>query len=350
MGNTSIDSRRAMAQAFLAAVLFGVATPFSKSLLSGLSTNLLAGLLYLGAAVLLFLPVLWQSRGAALGFPRDRRNRLYLLGAIFFGGITGPVLLLVGLRYAQAASVSMWLNLETVATAVLAWAFFREHIGRWTWIGNAGVLLAGLLLGFDGGWAGAIGILCILGTAISWGLDNNFTALIDSISPMESTFWKGLVAGGVNLLIGLFFFSWQLSEKWLWALLLGGLSYGASIVLYISSAQSIGATRSQMIFASAPFFGVAFSLILLGEGLSTLQIIAALILMTSLRLILLDSHSHEHCHEELIHDHEHRHDDGHHEHPHESSHVGGLHSHPHRHITVQHSHEHWPDLHHRHEH
>ena len=69
-----------MAQAFLAAVLFGVATPFSKSLLSGLSTNLLAGLLYLGAAVLLFLPVLWQSRGAALGFPGIGET-----GSIFWG-------------------------------------------------------------------------------------------------------------------------------------------------------------------------------------------------------------------------------------------------------------------------
>ena len=44
-------SRSPLAIAFLAALLFGAATPASKVLLRSLSTFQLAGLLYLGAAI-----------------------------------------------------------------------------------------------------------------------------------------------------------------------------------------------------------------------------------------------------------------------------------------------------------
>jgi hypothetical protein len=120
-------NRRAFIQALVAAGLFGIATPFSKSLLAGVQANQLAGLLYLGAAVCLFPLVLRRWLAGSIIFPRDGRNRRNLLGAILFGGVIGPVLLLVGLKHSLGVSVSMWLNLEAVATAVLAHFLFREH-------------------------------------------------------------------------------------------------------------------------------------------------------------------------------------------------------------------------------
>ncbi len=340
----------AVMKAFIAAALFGVATPFSKPLLDTLSANQLAGLLYLGAALLLLPRMTVEWRRGSTPIPGDRRTRLLLAGAILFGGVVGPVLLLIGLRVAMAASVSMWLNLETVATAILAAVLFREHLGRWAWVGNAGVLGSGFLLSLDGGWAGVLGILCVGGAAISWGLDNNFTALIDGITPQASTFWKGLIAGSVNLFIGLLLFPVQPGAAWLWALALGGISYGASIALYIGAAQQLGAVRSQMIFASAPFFGVLFSVLWLGEALSMLQALAGGLLAGALCLLFLEQHGHEHSHDALAHDHEHRHDDAHHLHAHAGPEAAERHSHAHVHAPVHHSHPHWPDLHHRHDH
>lgn len=339
---------RAFIQALAAALLFGIATPFSKTLLMGLQANQLAGLLYLGAAVCLLPAVLRRRLSGNTVFPRDRRNLRNLLGAIVFGGIVGPVLLLVGLKHALAASVSMWLNLEVVATAVLAFALFHEHVGRWTWLGNVGVVVAGVLLSFGQGWAGWLGLACVAGAGIAWGLDNNFTAVIDGISPEDSTFWKGLIAGTTNLVIGLTLFGWHMGADWLWAMLLGGLSYGASIVLYIRAAHGLGATRAQMIFASAPFFGVLGSVLWLHEGLSVLQSVAAVVLTGSIALIFLDRHEHAHEHEPLTHEHEHRHGDQHHEHVHDGLATGMAHAHVHGHVPVVHSHPHWPDLHHRH--
>ena len=340
---------RAFILAIVSAALFGVATPFSKTLLGGLQPNLLAGLLYLGAALCLLPLVVRRWLAGRAVFPPDSRNRRNLFGAVVFGGIVGPVLLLVGLQYALAASVSMWLNLESVATAVLAFVLFREHLGRWTWMGNLGVMGAGVMLSFNEGWSGWIGLLFVAGAAVAWGLDNNFTAVIDGISPEDSTFWKGLIAGTTNLVIGLFVSGRvAVGVNWVWALLLGGLAYGASVSLYIRAAHGMGATRSQMAFASAPFFGVLMSVIWLGEGLSLLQILAAAIMIGSLVLMFVERHEHEHRHEAVRHEHEHEHDEQHHDHEHGVAWSGGPHAHPHEHSPGVHSHPHWPDLHHRH--
>ncbi|MCB9915108.1 MAG: DMT family transporter [Planctomycetes bacterium] len=347
----STDWRRGLAQGLLAAALFGAATPLSKRLLADVPPQVLAGLFYAGAALGLVPALLRGPRhGARLGLPRDARNRLRLLGAVVFGGVLGPLLLLAGLELARSASVSMLLNLETTATAVLGVLLFREHLGRWAWAGNAGVLAAGLLLSLEGGRPNLVGALLVAAAALCWGLDNNLTALIDGITPVQSTFWKGLAAGATNLAIGLALTHEAPSASWLVALGVGTLAYGASIVLYISSAHVLGATRSQMVFATAPFFGVALAVLWLGEDLSPLQGVAFLVLVLALALLALDGHDHEHVHEPLRHTHAHRHDDGHHDHVHDGLPPHHRHTHEHEHGRRSHRHPHWPDLHHRHAH
>lgn len=340
--------RRGLVLGFASAALFGVATPLSKDLLTDITPAVLAGLLYLGAAVALAPFALRPGRGTSL--PKDRANRRRLAGAVFFGGILGPVLLLLGLELSKAASVSMLLSLETVATALLALVFFREHIGTWAWFAIGGVVLASTLLGLQGGQPSMLGAVLVTAACVAWGLDNNLTALIDGITPTQSTFWKGAVAGTTNLALGMTLTPCAPSAIWLWALAIGGLSYGASIVLYIHSAQAFGATRSQMVFATAPVFGIAAAMLWLGETLTAMQVAAAVLLAVSLTLLVLERHEHRHSHEALEHEHSHRHDDGHHDHDHPDLPPDHRHSHPHRHEPVTHSHPHWPDLHHRHSH
>lgn len=339
---------RFVVQAIIAALLFGLATPISKSLLGSLSANHVAGLLYLGAAIFLAPVVLLRVRRGAQIYPPDSSNRRKLISAIAFGGIIGPILLLVGLQHAQATSVSMWLNLETVATAIFAAFLFREHLGVWAWVGNAGVVLAGVLLGYEGGWAGWIGLAYVAGAAISWGLDNNLTAGIDSISAEDTTFWKGLIAGVVNLAIGMTLHPTAFDQSWLIALAVGGFAYGISVALYIRSAQGMGASRSQMMFSAAPFFGVLLSAIWLGERMDLLQMISLAVLAVSIVLVFVGRHDHQHEHHPIDHEHEHRHDDLHHDHAHPELMAGKVHSHPHQHAATVHAHPHWPDLHHRH--
>ncbi len=339
--------------ALAAAALFGAATPLSKSLLAELSPFQLSGLLYLGAAAGV-LPI--ALRGGALWRPwrMDVRTRRLLAGAVLFGGILGPVLMLFGLRLAAAASVALWLNLEAVATALLGVWVFRDHLGRNGWIGAAGILLASVLLSWGQGAAGWQAGLLVAGACVCWGLDNHLTALIDGITPAQSTFWKGLVAGTVNLAVGLLAepFGAGLTEIG-GALLVGLFSYGFSIVFYITAAQQLGATRSQLIFSSAPYFAIALSVFWLGESISAVQVVAALIVGVSIVLLTVEWHSHDHEHVALEHEHWHTHADGHHDHAHDGAAgqaAADSHSHRHRHRPLHHAHHHWPDLHHRHEH
>jgi len=330
--------------ALLAALLFGAATPAAKVLLAGFSPYQLAGLFYLGAT-LGAAPALRREARSRL----DAANRLRLVGAVAFGGLVGPVLFLGGLRFAGAASVSLLLNFEMAFTAVLGVTFFGEHVGRRGWLGVAGVVVAGAVLAWGSGWPGAVATLLVVAACLCWALDNNLTALIDGISPSGTTFWKGLVAGATNLTLGIWLAPLEASTVHIvGAIVVGALAYGVSIVLYITAAQQAGATRTQGIFAAAPFVGATLSWLLLGEEATTGDLVAVGILLPSIALLVGDRHDHLHAHEPLAHVHGHRHDDGHHLHDHPGHAASERHSHWHQHEAVEHAHPHGSDLHHRH--
>lgn len=341
-------SKTPLALALIAAALFGAATPASKLLLSSLTPFQLAGILYLGAA-LGVAPFAW--RGGAAPWRADRRTRWRLAGAVISGGILGPIFLLQGLRMAGASSVSLWLNLELVATSLLGILFFRDHLDRRGWLGVTAALAGASALSWGpgtGGWlaAGLVGLACLC-----WGLDNQLTALIDGMTPSQSTFWKGLVAGTVNLGIGIAMDPLSAAPRALAiATVVGVLSYGASIVLYIEAAQRLGASRAQIIFATAPVFGVGLSMILLEESLGASHFAAAGLFALAIGLLLRERHGHDHVHDSLVHEHAHRHDDGHHDHAHPGLAARATHTHRHEHRGVRHDHPHQPDLHHRHDH
>jgi len=345
---TIINRYPSIILALLSAALFGITTPVNKYLLSGINPFFLAGLLYLGASIGLF-PVILARKELAHLFKLNRINKIRLSGSIVLGGILGPVLILSGLKFASASSVSLWLNLELVATTVLGFLFFKDFLGVKGWIGVILALMSGLILTVNEGHSGIVSALLVGSACICWGFDNHFTALIDGISAVQSTFIKGVVAGTLNITIAFCISSQQISPQFFfYAILLGSISYGISIVLYIISAQKLGAIRSQIIFSSAPFFGVFFSVIFLSESISNLQIVSFSLFVFSIILMMFEKHEHLHHHDKIEHTHFHRHDDMHHEHRHETKIL--YHEHLHQHESDEHSHPHLPDMHHRHKH
>ncbi|MHB0857444.1 MAG: DMT family transporter [Anaerolineae bacterium] len=328
------------------ALLFGAATPISKTLLTDLTPYQLAGILYLGACLGVLVPVIREGRLLA-PWRMDRRNALCLLGAVILGGMLGPLMLMGGLRLASASSVSMWLNLELVATAVLGHLVFRDHLTPQSWLAVAGILFAAVILAAGEGLAGVEAGLLVAIACLCWGADNHLTAIIDGITPAQSTFWKGLVAGSTNLIIGV---SLAPLPEPAWGvvggLIVGAFSYGLSITLYVTAAQQMGATRSQLIFSSAPLWGLLISVLVFGEAFTARHALAAVLFGISTGLLVREKHRHHHVHCAQQHEHPHTHDDGHHDH----AKTPGWHTHAHRHNGIPHAHPHWPDLHHRHTH
>src|SRR5262245_13905948 len=230
--------------------------PAAKTLLADLTAFQLAGLLYVGAAIGIAPWALWRHERLP---PLDAVNRRRLVGSVVLGGIAGPVLLLLGLRSASAGSVSVLLTVEVAATALLGSLVFGEWLGARGWLGVGSVIVAGGILS-AGGWPGAVSAILVVAACVCWGLDNNFTAHIDGMSPSRTTLWKTAIAGTTNLLIGVASGPMHAPTATIaTALGVGALSYGVSIALYITAAHMEGAIRAQSVFATAPFVGAILS-------------------------------------------------------------------------------------------
>jgi drug/metabolite transporter (DMT)-like permease len=340
--------------ALTSAVLFGASTPFAKLLLGSVDPWLMAGLLYLGAG--LGLAVVHLSRSALdlpiIEAPLRQSDVPWLALVILSGGILGPLLLMLGLAGIDAAAASLLLNLEGLATMGIAWLVFRENVDRRLLLGAFSILAGAGLLSWQGQaalqWSG----LLIAGACLCWGIDNNLTRKLSSADPVQIAMLKGLVAGAVNLALGLWWQGAALPSAGALAAvgIVGFLGYGVSLALFVLGLRYLGTARTGAYFSLAPFVGAVLAIVMLGEPLSMQLVVAGCLMGFGLWLHLAEQHEHEHVHEVLEHEHRHRHD-AHHQHVHASTDPpGDLHSHWHRHAPLVHRHPHYPDLHHRHGH
>jgi drug/metabolite transporter (DMT)-like permease len=118
--------KRSVIYAVGAAALFGASTPVAKLLTSGMQPVLLAGLLYLGSGFGLSI-ARWMRDGGIRPSGLPAKEWPWLMGAIFFGGMLGPVALMYGLLSTSGSTASLLLNLEAVLTACIAWVVFKEN-------------------------------------------------------------------------------------------------------------------------------------------------------------------------------------------------------------------------------
>jgi drug/metabolite transporter (DMT)-like permease len=336
----------------LAAGLFGASTPLAKLLLGEIPPLLLAGLLYLGSGLGLGLFVLVRRPGSHEA-SLSRPDLPWLSGAVLFGGVLGPVLLLLGLSTTPAAAASLLLNLEGVFTALLAWFIFRENFDRRIALGMALIVGGGVLLSWQGttGLALPLGSVSVAAACLCWGIDNNLTQKVSASDPFQVAAIKGGVAGLVNLGIALSLGAvlppWKILAA---ALVVGFLGYGVSLALYVLALRHIGTARTGAYFSTAPFVGAALSLLVLREPAGLSFFAAAALMGAGVWLHISERHEHEHAHEYLYHCHRHVHDEHHqHEHP-EGVDPTEPHTHWHEHPPLVHSHPHYPDIHHRHRH
>jgi len=340
--------------ALLAAMLFGVSTPLAKALLAGVSAQVLAGLLYLGSGLGLAIFRLARPPGGhAAEAPITRRDLPWLAGAIAAGGMIAPVLLLAGLTRTPASTTALLLNLEGAFTALLAWVLFRENVDARILLGMASIVAGGVLLSWGGdvspsGLAGPLLVAC---ACFGWAVDNNLTQKVSAGDPVQIASAKGLIAGAVNVTLGLLLGgSLPPAARLAAALVVGLAGYGISLVLYVRAMRDLGTARTGAYFALAPFVGAAVGLALFAEPLTWRFALAAALMGLGLWLHLSERHEHAHAHEELEHTHRHMHDE-HHRHTHgPEDPPGEPHSHPHRHQSMVHAHPHYPDIHHRHGH
>jgi drug/metabolite transporter (DMT)-like permease len=339
--------------AILSASLFGVSPLLCKLLIGNMSPALLAGLLYLGSGIGLEMFLLIKGIDPFFELRRlTPDKRIKLLAAIFSGGIIAPLFLTYGIKYGNAAEVTLLLNLETVATTIISWLVFKEYISLQLWTGKFLILAAaaGIVFQTEDTLSFSLSGSLVVLACIFWGFDNSLTREIDDMSSVNLAGIKGLSAGIFNTSLALLFTSGNASLfQWFGSMAIGALSYGLSLVLFIESLRRIGAARTSTFFMVGPFIGTLLSILILGEIEPPSFWIAISMMFFGVIVLYKEKHGHRHTHEPLFHRHSHDHDD-HHQHFHGDDLIADTHEHSHNHDTLTHLHGHWPDTHHRHGH
>ncbi|MCK4636615.1 MAG: DMT family transporter, partial [Methanomicrobia archaeon] len=251
----------------ISASLFGISPPLAKLLVKDIPPVVLAGLLYLGA----FAGLSFYSIGKRIimtdpdkkAAPLERKDLPWLAGAVLVGGIIGPISMMTGLALVSGFSASLLLNLEGLATAMIAIFFFKENAGKRLWPALVCMTIAGILLTWDPsqGKFNIVGPLLIIFAVVCWGMDNNLTRNISHKDPIQIAKIKGFVAGTTSLSLALILgMKISLDLTVAFALLLGSFSYGISLVFFIKALEGLGSSRTGAFFSLAPFIGAITSL------------------------------------------------------------------------------------------
>ena len=337
--------------AIVAAALYAINVPFSKMLLGYVEPTMMASFLYLGAGLGMFVYSIASrvSGKTSSTEPLTKKELPYTIAMVVLD-IIAPILLMFGIRASHAANVSLINNFEIVATSIIALLIFKEIISKKLWIAIALVTIASVILSFEGtgSFEFNIGSLFVFGACLCWGIENNCTRMISNKSSIEIVVIKGTFSGLGSLIVALAIGESIPSILWMMCvLLLGFVAYGLSIYFYVMAQKDLGAAKTSAYYSIAPFLGVAFGMLILGERPEIQFYVALAVMIISTYFMIKDTielqhthehshtHTHEHSHGDIVHSHEHTH-------THTHIHVHGADSdnHEHNHHTMSHEHSH----------
>ena len=132
--------------AILAALLYSFSSPFSKVLLSSFPPTLLAGVLYLGAGIgtsTIFLTSKNKERERI-----DKSDMVYVVLMVILD-IAAPVFMMKGLSITRSENASLLGNFEIVATALIAFLFFREKVSKKSALAIFLITLSSFILSYN---------------------------------------------------------------------------------------------------------------------------------------------------------------------------------------------------------
>ncbi len=281
----------AMLLAILAALFYAVSFPFSKLLLRETGPVMMAAFLYLGAGLGIGLSYFLGTQRKTQGDRMEKKDLPYVIGMIVLD-ILAPIFLMLGLIKTPSSQASLLNNFEIVATTAIAFVIFREKVSRTLFMAIGLVTLASLLLSLE--WpfhfTFSPGALLILLAATCWGLENNCTRMLSHKNTYLVVTLKGIFSGLGSLIVALF--SGEALPKLGLVplmLLLGFVSYGLSIFMYIRSQKELGAAKTSAFYALAPFLGALLSLIILGEQLTPYYFLALFVMLLGSLLLVKDT-------------------------------------------------------------
>ncbi|NPV83513.1 MAG: EamA family transporter [Candidatus Aminicenantes bacterium] len=238
-------------------------------------------------SALIYAFIIWRSRE---GFAISRKD----LPRVVFLALTGitlyQVFFITGLSRTSASLVSMGNAMTPIFIAVLSTAFGLERL-RWTgWLGIVLSVIGfyGIVLGRPNGFnlkgAEVSGVFLILLAGLMWAFYTIFARpVLKKISPTK-------LAGLTNIIGTAFYlpFAWREFSRadfsrvtpggWLGLVYSGSLALVFGFVVWYKSVERVGGARTGVYSNLTPVFGVLSAVIFLGDRISWLQVLSALVI------------------------------------------------------------------------
>lgn len=286
-----MSKTKSIIYALLAAAFYAVNVPVSKVMLTHVGETTMAALLYLGAGIGIGLLSILNRKDRIASQRLSKSDLPYVIGMIILD-IAAPVLLMIGISRGTSSGAALLGNFEIAATTVIALAVFREKVSGELWIAIGLITLSSIILSLEDtdSFQFSCASLFVLAATVCWGLENNCTRKISSKSTYEIVVLKGIFSGLGALAIA------QIKREAFpgagyaaGALVLGFVSYGLSIFLYVRAQNTLGAAKTSAFYAVAPFIGAFLSFVFLKEKLSEMYLAALFVMIGGTALAVRDT-------------------------------------------------------------
>lgn len=280
--------------ALLSALFYSLSIPLSKIILNNnVSPVYLGAFTYLGAGIgfLIWNFILFFKKDVFFENSITIKELPYAILMVILD-IGAIILLMIGLANTNSANASLLSNFEIAATSIIALLIFKEQISKKLWCAIILIIIASIILTTQdiGCMNFSFGSILVLLAYLCWGAENNCTRVLSNKNNQQVTIIKGIFSGLGSLIIAYILKHPVPNITYILAILLIGIvSYGLSVNMYIHSQKYLGAAKTAAYFSTAPFLGVFFALFILKEKPLFSFYPALLIMFLALFIISKDS-------------------------------------------------------------
>jgi drug/metabolite transporter (DMT)-like permease len=234
----------------------------------------------LGALVLLpLIHFRWRMEWRKLGW-------VSLAGGLVF---LGSDLQQAGLETTSAANAGFLTTLYTVFVPILLAVGWRQRVGRYAWVAALLAVAGGMLLSTGGVYQAATGDALEVAGALAWAFHVIVVSrAVRQVDVLQFSFGQFVVCGLLNLAVGVLsgdFPAQGLVNAW-WAVAYAGfLSVGVAYTLQVVGQKTAPPADAAILLSMEAVFAAVFGFLLLGEGLSGIQLIGCALLMAAILLV-----------------------------------------------------------------
>ncbi|HEY6283873.1 MAG TPA: DMT family transporter [Nitrososphaerales archaeon] len=228
--------------------------------------------------------------------PKERPGKKsagWMLVTGMLGAAIAPALYLYGINQTSAVNAALLTTAEVFFTGVIAFVVFKETLKQRQLLESlivvAGIIIVSTGLDFSSVQLahGLAGNLLVLAAGLVWAVDNNLSRVTSQkFGPVFVSKFRNIFGGGL-LLVFLVATS-ALSPVPTGAvpvLILYAADIAVATLTFTAALVRIGAVRTLLAFSTTSIFGSVFSVAILGEALTIVQVTGGALILLGVYLI-----------------------------------------------------------------